>query len=373
MSKQEVIADAASARVDWVDIAKGICIIFVVMMHSTLGVGKATGETGWMHVVVAFAQPFRMPDFFLISGLFLGLVIERPWRRYADRKIVHFLYFYVLWLTIQFVFKAPGIASEGGIMAVVREYLLAFIEPFGTLWFIYILPVFFVVTRLLRPVPVWAVFIMAAALEILPIHTGWLMIDEFCSRYVYFFIGYAFAPAIFSLAKRVGARPLAGGIGLLIWGVVNAALVFTPATGWLARQIPEQIFTAGGLGGWADVPGLSLLAGLAGALVIVTASALLARLPFVGVLRWLGAHSIVVYLAFFLPMAVMRTVLLKSGIIDDIGTISLLTTIAGVIGPAVLYGLIQWSGYGRFLFERPAWASIEPRTRSRQAESAVAA
>ena len=58
-------------RVDWVDYAKGFCIIMVVMMHSTLGVEAAAGETGWMHHVVEFARPFRMPDFFLISGLFL--------------------------------------------------------------------------------------------------------------------------------------------------------------------------------------------------------------------------------------------------------------------------------------------------------------
>lgn len=51
-------------RVDWVDVAKGFCIILVVMMHSTLGVEKAAGETGWMGLVVSFAQPFRMPDFF---------------------------------------------------------------------------------------------------------------------------------------------------------------------------------------------------------------------------------------------------------------------------------------------------------------------
>ena len=29
-------------------------------------------------------------------------------------------------------------------------YLLSFIEPFGTLWFIYLLPIFFVVTKLTR-------------------------------------------------------------------------------------------------------------------------------------------------------------------------------------------------------------------------------
>ena len=37
------------ARVDWVDIAKGICIIFVVMMHSVLGVENEAGARGWMH------------------------------------------------------------------------------------------------------------------------------------------------------------------------------------------------------------------------------------------------------------------------------------------------------------------------------------
>ena len=75
-------------RVDWVDYAKGICIIMVVMMHSVLGVEAAAGQTGFMHLVVEFAKPFRMPDF-LLSGLFLPLVVNRDWRTYLDRKVVH--------------------------------------------------------------------------------------------------------------------------------------------------------------------------------------------------------------------------------------------------------------------------------------------
>ena len=142
-----------STRIDWVDYAKGICIVMVVMMHSTLGVEKAAGETGCMHAFVAFAQPFRMPDFFMISGLFLAVVIDRDWRTYLDRKVVHFAYFYVLWVTIQFAFKAPGFAAEHGWPACRRLYLESFIEPFGTLWFIYLLPIFFVVTKLARGVP----------------------------------------------------------------------------------------------------------------------------------------------------------------------------------------------------------------------------
>ena len=103
-----------AGRVDWVDYAKGFCIVMVVMMHSTLGVEAAAGREGWMHALVAFAKPFRMPDFFLISGLFLARVIDRDWRDYLDSKVVHFAYFYVLWVTIQFAFKAPMFAAEMG-------------------------------------------------------------------------------------------------------------------------------------------------------------------------------------------------------------------------------------------------------------------
>src|SRR3954468_9376970 len=99
---------APPVRIDWVDYAKGICIVMVVMMHSVLGVETATGQTGFMHVLVAFAKPFRMPDFFVFSALFLSVVIARGWGPYFDRKVVHFAYLYVLWLTIQFAFKAPS-------------------------------------------------------------------------------------------------------------------------------------------------------------------------------------------------------------------------------------------------------------------------
>src|SRR3990170_4533894 len=121
-------------RVDWVDYAKGFCIVMVVMMHSTLGVEAAVGREGWLHVLVAFAKPFRMPDFFLISGLFLARVIDRDWRTYLDRKVVHFAYFYVLWVTIQMAVKAPGLLGEHGWLGVAWVYAQSFIEPFGTLW-----------------------------------------------------------------------------------------------------------------------------------------------------------------------------------------------------------------------------------------------
>lgn len=352
-------ANAGNERVEWVDAAKGMCIIMVVMMHSTLGVELAAGCEGFMHAVVAFARPFRMPDFFLISGLFLGLVIDRPWRRYIDRKVIHFFYFYVLWLTIQFAFKAPGMAAEEGWSAALGAYLTAYVEPFGTLWFIYLLPVFFVVTRLVRRVPRWIVFAFAALLEILPVHTGSVIVDEFCSRYVYFFAGYAFAAQIFAYAHRVQARAAAFLCLLIVWAVIHGALVFTPVPEGFASLLQPHSGHSGATGGYSELPVISLLLGLAGSAAIVGVAAHVALIRPMRWLAWLGEHSIVVYLAFFLPMAATRTVLLKTGLVADVGLISLAVTCAGVIGPVVLYGLVQWSGFGRFLFERPAWARID--------------
>jgi uncharacterized membrane protein YcfT len=334
-----------SERVDWVDVAKGVCIVMVVMMHSTLGVERAADAPGWMGLVVEFMRPFRMPDFFLIAGLFLASRIDAPWRLYFDRKVLHFVYFYALWLTIQFAFKAPGIHAELGWEGLGRGYLTAFIEPWGTLWFIYHLALFFMVTRLLKNVPWLIVWLGAAALEIAPISTGSVLIDEFASRFVYFYSGYVFARHIFALADEAAGDRATTLTGLALWGILNALLVFN---------------------GYGDLPGVSLALGFAGALAIVASATIIARTPIAWAVRWLGEHSIVVYLAFFLPMATSRALLLKSGIVNDVGTMSLLVTLAGIAGPIVLYVFVQWTGYGKFLFERPAWARIDRPYRGRR-------
>lgn len=357
-----------AGRVEWVDLAKGISILLVVMMHSTLGVEAAAGAVGWLHPLVEFAKPFRMPAFFLISGLFLARTIEAPWRRYLDRKIIHFFYFYFLWLSIQFALKGPEIAMQEGASTAFDAFAQAFYQPFGTLWFIYMLPVFFVFTRLVRGLPVWLVLAWAGVLEILPIATGSVIYDEFAARYVYFFIGYAFAARVFAFQAWTAVHATSAAAGLCLWALVHGALSLTPISATFAGYAEAFISNAAALK-WTDLPGLSLVAALAGTAALVTFSGFLTRVRWSDGLRWLGSHSIVIYLAFFLPMAATRIALVKSGVVADVGTMSFITWTAAVAGPIILYGLIQWSGWGRFLFERPAWARIEGR--SAQKESLV--
>ena len=335
-------------RVAWVDTAKGICIIFVVMMHSTLGVGAEMGGEGFMHELVAFAKPFRMPDFFLVSGLFLGRVIDRDWRSYADKRVVHFLYFYLLWLVIQSGLKY-GQLSGGTPSGFLGHLALSLIEPYSTLWFIYILAVFSIVTKALRRVPPYLVLAAAVALQVMPIDTGWFLLNEFCERWVFFLVGYIFASRIFALAVASGDRPGRTLLGLSGWALVNGVMALTPVQWGDATNV-------------AELPGLGLMLGLAGALAIVALAAVITSMALdrqariltrlAAGLRYCGQNSIAIYLAFFLPMALTRTLLIKSGLVPDIGIVSLVTTVVAVIVPLLLERMVRHTPLF-FLFKRP--------------------
>ena len=325
-------------RVAFVDYGKGFCIVMVVMMHSVLGVEQAAGAASFMGPVVAFAKPFRMPDFFLISGLFLARVIDRDWRDFIDRKVIHFAYFYALWVTIQFAFKAPAFAGDIGWAGVAKAYAFSYIEPFGTLWFIYLLPIFFVVTKAFRNVPPALMWTAAALLQIAQVHTGSTVIDEFCGRFVFFYSGYVLAPYVFAFAARVGERKAAAVLLLVLWAIFEGAVVF---------------------GGYAEFPIISLGLGFLGALAVVAFSVLLSTIGAARPLRYAGENSLVVYLAFFLPMAATRTALLKFAPGLDLGIVSLIVTAVAVVTPLLFHGAVKDTRFG-FLFKRPPWARLPP-------------
>jgi uncharacterized membrane protein YcfT len=288
-----------------------------------------------------------MPDFFLISGLFLASRIDRPWRSYLDTKVVHFAYFYVLWMTIAFALKGPGIAAESGLSGALAAYAMGFVEPYGTLWFIYLLAVFFVVAKLARNVSPLLVWTTAALLEIAPVETGWMAVDEFASRFVYFYTGYILAPHVFRFAERVSATSAAVVLaGLAVWAGANA---------WAVNN------------GWAFLPVIGLLAGFVGAGAVVAASTLLARGGRLDAVRYCGEHSLVIYLAFFVFMAGSRSLLLKLGLGEHPTLVALVVTAAGVTGPILLHWAVRRTPL-RFLFLRPALFRLQrPDARRRLA------
>jgi len=336
-------------RIAWFDYAKGICIIMVVMMHSTLGVGEAFAQRGFapegfMHWVVAYAKPFRMPDFFLLSGLFLSLAIGRGWLHYLDKKVVHFAYFYLLWVAIQMPLRLAG---EGGLSVgnFAAQFLDALVNPYAPLWFIYVLPLMFVVTKLLVRVPAVALLGGATVLQMVPVHTGWIAIDHYLAHYYVFFLaGYILAPHLFSLAKWAAGNTAIAWWAFFAWAIANGIAVFTPVPFVKGITI-------------AELPVISLIRGGLGAAAIVIAASLLAKFDVGNFIRYCGKNSIVLYISFMIPMAIMRVVLLKTGLVSDTGLASLIVWLTALIAPLAAFEILRRTPL-KYLYQRPDWVQL---------------
>ena len=80
-----------SQRIDYIDVAKGLCMLLVVWQHThTYYLEIETGEF--------YMESFRMPLFFLISGMFFKLYsgFGEFSRRKFNSLIVPFLFFYLV-------------------------------------------------------------------------------------------------------------------------------------------------------------------------------------------------------------------------------------------------------------------------------------
>jgi uncharacterized membrane protein YcfT len=215
------------------------------------------------------------------------------------------------------------------------------------LWFIYLLAIFFVSAKLLRNVTPLLVFALGALLQMASIDTGWLVIDEFAARFVYFFAGYWLASHVFAYAREVqGLNPVGIVGGLASWAVINAILVNNGA---------------------AQLPGIGLVLGFIGAGAVIAMGVLLSRFEFASPIRYCGANSIVIYLSFFMFMAATRTLLLNTGLIEDLGLIALVVTLAGLLGPVLLFWTVRKTPLS-ILFRRPNWGRIPATPRHRAAK-----
>lgn len=325
------------SRIAWADHAKGICIILVVMLYAVEHVIAEVRTAGWLEPVVEFARPFRMPDFFFVSGVLLTLAVHRDWRTFLDRKVAHFAYFYALWLTILVAFASPWLAERLGWHGVGALYIKSFYHPYSMLWFIYLLPIFFVLTKALRHASPALVWTMAAALQVAGMETGVKVLDKFAAYYVFFYSGYTLAPHVLRFADAVTAKPWRALALLALWAALDAYLVKT------AR---------------ADLPALSLVLALAGAAAVIASSALMVRAPFIfAPVAYCGRNTLAIYLAFAIPLAVVAKLLFSVGWIEEPGTIAALITVGAVAGALVLRLVASNTAFA-FLFERPAWLAL---------------
>ncbi|MCT4655415.1 MAG: acyltransferase family protein [Cohaesibacter sp.] len=326
-------------RIEWVDKAKGLTILLVVMLHSTAGVEKQFGMEGWMHAFITFAEPFRMPVFFAIAGLFAAKAMTQDWRSFFDSKFAHFFYFYILWLTINFIFKGPYFAQTLGIEGTILAYFTAFIEPFGLLWFIYLLPIFFLVLRLTYKAPVLGQIILALCLKIALQDAENFILNRFADYYLFFLIGYFGREFWFRLAHSAKEHPISVISGLVVWALINGLMVT--------------------MGFHLSTPMAAIL-GLSGILAVVSLMAIMPNKGIGALFNYCGTHSLPIYLGFFLPMVITRISFASLCAMCGTGLASLVVFLVAVSGAVLMYELVKLTKIGTFLYARPHWAHIKP-------------
>ena len=142
---KEVVVDKGG-RVTWVDMARGVAIILVVLGH-IISNGRSSDilATDVWKVTYNLIYSFHMPLFFFISGYLSGWTNESPGlksKRFLRREvclIVPYVAFCLLYLLFKVVFAGGESVVHPQTMG---EILYIGIKPIGEYWFLYALIVF---------------------------------------------------------------------------------------------------------------------------------------------------------------------------------------------------------------------------------------
>jgi uncharacterized membrane protein YcfT len=176
----------------WVDAAKGLSILLVVVHHAVSYLQVAGLAPAPVLAGNEALASLRMPLFFLAAGLFVAGPLAAPWRTLLHKRVAFFLYLYLLWTVIRFAFFAtlvpPGVDpnDSANVMALAWALLL----PGPSMWFLYALALFAVAGKLLRRVPAAWQLGVAGVLSAL-VGAGVMEFDSrwsYMARFLFFFL-----------------------------------------------------------------------------------------------------------------------------------------------------------------------------------------
>ena len=323
-------------RLAWVDYLRGLAILLVVYRHVLLGLERAdlTIPPALVNANMIFYS-FRMPLFFILSGIFInGSITRRPFKDLVYIKFENLLYPYLIWsfiqITLQIVLSRYTNADR-----TLRDYTFILYQPRALDQFWY-LPALFNTTIVYLFIKVklkaqpWMQLILGAALYfIAPLIHNISMLSDWMEFYIFFALGDAVSFLFFrDSTQRFFKRPL-------------TLLLVTPV--FIATQIYYLSLPQAN-------PGQFLAIALIGCFSMLVLSFRLQALGILRFLRILGFHSLFIYVMHVLVAAFVRAILMKYLGLHNPVLLLLCGIAAGVTIPVIVYNLLIKDNIFWFLF-----------------------
>ncbi|PPF42412.1 hypothetical protein C5B85_16770 [Pseudoclavibacter sp. AY1F1] len=347
-----------SPRVSWVDTARGISILLVVVLHATLWLGYISEPPRWLVVFNEVAGFFRMPLFFAAAGLFAQKWMRARWRELFRGKLWLLIWVYLAWQPAFFAFKfAVGQVlpdqRDASLAAHLLRAVVSPLRPQGELWFLWALVLFFLIARLLRSLPRVLHVGLAAAGALLWLHAVLPALGDSTVRLLG--VGVVSAPYLYlffvlGLLGRREIEVLAAALERHRWLPIVVFLTFVP--------VALLVVSSGAQSDGATMLGMRVV----GLVFGVALSVMLAR---VAALPYLGARTLQIYVA-HMPIIATAVILLSLAGVSIQEPAVFAGGVVVLVAAAVLISLgmkdLAAKNLGRLLYEplRPWHASARP-------------
>lgn len=339
-------------RLAWVDAARALCVLAVVVMHTTISLLAVLEpdplDMTWRHIVDAMT-PFRMPALSLLSGMLLASRIRAG---FSDRRslasIALSAWLYVVWLAVFFIVALTigtsiwlGQFGYGETRDSLGSFVDQLVLPRTVLWYVLALAVWSAILAAVRQVPPAAVLIVLSALSIVSFSLpsdGAEQHPNMVRYFVFFAVG---VYASGQIRERIARAP---------WTTALTGVAVFIVTSFIASFGPSERVD--------DL--LTVPRDIAGAIIVMVLAAALCMLPGVGRgLAWIGRRTLPIYVmhGILLDLLVMHSgwwsALFEDHVARAIAPVVIMLAITGVaVGLHALAALTP----ARTLFALPvAW------------------
>lgn len=333
-------------RFAWIDYARGICIILVCYRHCFEGLTHASLETSkftFFKLMNVSLFSFRMPLFFLVSGIFISTtLLKKDFPTYVKDRFKIILYPMLVWgfiqITLQLLFSDFVNADRKMIDYLNLIIMPRKIEQFWYLNALFVVGVVYAFFKGVMKFNMWqlmitAVLFYATAAIFYQINAStpvdfiaYSFIPDFLHYYIFFFIGDLVSAYIL---KKENEKYL------------NSFKILIPV--FILFVIAHYFFTIKNLEKGKDyfvehyLPVLFLFVALTGCAFIIQISFILQKFQKLKFLRVVGYHSLYIYVMHLIVLSAVRNTLVHIFHIRYVPALLLVGVAAGIIIPIFLY------------------------------------